>query len=230
MTSPTSRWSSCEGARCESSWPERALRVGEVLDLAAPLADALAAAHASGIVHRDLKPENVMVTSEGLVKVLDFGLAKRPRRIDSLDHAEDDVATRAALTHDGMILGTVGYMSPEQAAGRPAGLASDQFSFGVILYEMFCGRRPFERDTAVETLSAIIREQPPAIQTLNPGVTLPIQQIVERCLAKNPADRYADTRQLAVATARDSRSVGPRERVRRVAGAHGSTPSADDGF
>ena len=176
---------------------ERALRIGEVLDLAAPLADALAAAHASGIVHRDLKPENVMVTSEGLVKVLDFGLAKHPVRLDSLDHAQDDVATRAALTHDGMILGTVGYMSPEQAAGRPAGLASDQFSFGVILYEMFCGRRPFERDTAVETLSAIIREQPPAIQTVNPGVTFPIQQIVERCLAKKPGDRYAKTRQLA---------------------------------
>ena len=95
---------------------ERALRVGEVLDLAAPLADALAAAHASDIMHRDLKPENVMVTAEGLVKVLDFGLAKHPRRIDSLDHAEDNVATRAALTQDGMILGTVGYMSPEQAS------------------------------------------------------------------------------------------------------------------
>ena len=176
----------------------RALRVGEVLDLAAPLADALAAAHASGIVHRDLKPENVMVTAEGLLKVLDFGLAKRPPGIDSLDHAEDYVATRAALTYDGMILGTVGYMSPEQAAGRAAGLASDQFSFGVILYEMFCGRRPFERDTAVETLSAIIREQPPAIQTVNAGVTFPIQQIVERCLAKKPEDRYAETRQLAI--------------------------------
>ena len=176
---------------------ERPLRVGEVLDLAAPLADALAAAHASDIMHRDLKPENVMVTSEGLVKVLDFGLAKHPVRLDSLAHAQDDVATRAALTHDGTILGTVGYMSPEQAAGRPASLASDQFSFGVILYEMFCGRRPFERDTAVETLSAIIREQPPAIQTLNPGVTFPIQQIVERCLAKQPGDRYARTRHLA---------------------------------
>jgi serine/threonine-protein kinase len=177
---------------------ERALRVGEVLDLAAPLADALAAAHASDIMHRDLKPENVMVTSEGLVKVLDFGLARHPGRLDSLLHTEEDVATRAALTHDGMILGTVGYMSPEQAAGRPAGLASDQFSLGVMLYEMFCGRRPFQRDTAVETLSAIIREQPPAIQTLNAGVTGPIQQIVERCLAKNPGDRYADTRQLAM--------------------------------
>ena len=175
----------------------RSLRIGEVLDLAAPLSDAIAAAHAGGIVHRDLKPENVMVTSEGLVKVLDFGLAKRPRGIDSPDHAEDRVATRAALTHEGMILGTVGYMSPEQAAGRPAGIASDQFSFGVLFYELLCGRRPFDRDTAVETLSAIIREQPPAIQTVRTGVTSPIQQIIERCLAKDPAGRYADTRQLA---------------------------------
>jgi len=173
------------------------LRIGEVLDLAAPLADAIAAAHTGGIVHRDLKPENVMVTSEGLVKVLDFGLAKRPRGVDSPDDPENRVATRAALTHEGMILGTVGYMSPEQAAGRSAGIASDQFSFGVLFYELLCGRRPFERDTAVETLSAIIREQPPAIQTARAGVTSPIQQIIERCLAKDPGDRYADTQQLA---------------------------------
>ena len=173
------------------------LRIGEVLDLAAPLADAIAAAHAGGIVHRDLKPENVMVTSEGLVKVLDFGLAKRPRGIEAPDDAEDCVTTRAALTHEGTILGTVGYMSPEQAAGRSAGIASDQFSFGVLFYELLCGRRPFDRDTPVETLSAIIREQPPGIQTARAGVTSPIQQIIERCLAKDPGDRYADTQQLA---------------------------------
>jgi eukaryotic-like serine/threonine-protein kinase len=103
----------------------------------------------------------------------------------------------AALTNDGAIVGTVGYMSPEQAAGRPAGLASDQFSFGVILYEMLCRRRPFERATAVETLSAVIREQATAIETVNADVTFPIRQIVERCLAKDPRDRYADTRDLA---------------------------------
>ena len=171
------------------------LRIGEVLDLAAPLADALAAAHDSGIVHRDLKPENVMVTAEGLVKVLDFGLAKRPRGL--ADFAEDQVETRVALTQDGMILGTVNYMSPEQAAGRPAGIASDQFAFGVVFYELLSGQRAFERDTSVETLSAIIREHPTPIREIRAAVTVPIQQIVDRCLAKSPADRYADTRQLA---------------------------------
>ena len=190
-----------------------ALRVGEVLDLAAPLADALAAAHDSGIVHRDLKPENVMVTAEGLVKVLDFGLAKRPRGIHSSDYSEDQVETRAALTQDGMILGTVNYMSPEQAAGRPAGIASDQFSFGVLLYELLSGRRPFERDTPVETLSAIIREQP----TANPGDPC-------RCHAADTADRRSLPREesgrpirgytaACGTTARDSRALGPCDRA-----------------
>ena len=204
------------------------LRVGEVLDLAAPLADALAAAHESGIVHRDLKPENVMVTAEGLVKVLDFGLAKRPRGI--ADYAEDQVETRAALTQDGMILGTVNYMSPEQAAGRPAGIASDQFAFGVVFYELLSGRRAFERDTPVETLSAIIREHPTPIREIRAAVTVPIQQIVDRCLAKSPADRYADTRQLAAQLRDDSRAVGPCDRGRCAACAHGRTPRVDDGF
>jgi serine/threonine protein kinase len=167
-----------------------------VIDIAVQLAYALAAAHGSGIVHRDLKPENVMVTPDGLVTVLDFGLARRQDGI--LPAQADHLVTQAALTHAGMILGTVGYMSPEQAAGRPAGPASDQFSFGVILYEMLCGQRAFDRPTAVEALSAIIREQPTVIQSLNAGVTAPLQRVVERCLAKNPAERYATTRDLAV--------------------------------
>lgn len=164
-----------------------AVPVKEVLNLAAQMADALAVAHESGIAHLDLKPENVMVTAGGLVKVLDFGLARR-----------QNAMPQVALTENGMIRGTVGYMSPEQAAGRPAGLRSDQFSFGVILYEMLSGSRAFERGTAIETLSAIVHEQPAAINSLNADVPTPLQQIVERCLAKDPADRYQDTRQLAV--------------------------------
>ena len=166
--------------------------------IATQIAEALEAAHERGIIHRDLKPANIKLRPDGAVKVLDFGLAKRPRGVDTYDLAGDDVATRTGLTRDGIILGTVGYMSPEQAAGKPAELASDQFSYGVILFELLTGRRPFERDTSVETLFAIIRDDPPPIQRLNPGVTANLQHIVERCLNKDPRERYPDMRLLAV--------------------------------
>jgi serine/threonine-protein kinase len=173
-----------------------AVPVSKAVDLAFQIADALATAHASGIVHRDLKPENVMITAEDRIKVLDFGLAKRHIGVVSNPLSQD--ATAAAVhTAAGTILGTVGYMSPEQAMGKTATPTSDQFSFGAILYEMLSRQRAFARQTAVETHSAIVREHPPAIHTLNPDVPELLRQIVERCLAKEPAERYPETNELA---------------------------------
>ena len=173
-----------------------------VLQVAAPIADGLAKAHEAGIVHRDLKPENLMVSHDGFAKILDFGLAKLT------DKAESGAALQTRTnqgTRPGIAMGTIGYMSPEQASGGVADSRSDQFSFGLVLYEMLTGRRPFTRPTAVETLSAIIREDPPPVAELNPSVPAPVQWIVDRCLAKAPSDRYGSTRDLArdLAAARD---------------------------
>jgi TolB-like protein len=172
-----------------------AMPVKTVLDIALQIADALTAAHEGRVVHRDLKPENIMVTGNGLVKVLDFGLA-RQHRIER--DSKDKAGVLTAMTGAGMILGTVGYMSPEQASGKVAEHTADQFSFGAILYEMLSGRRAFERETAAETLSAIIKEQPPAIPELGSIVSAPLQKVLDRCLAKVPADRFPITRELAI--------------------------------
>jgi Tol biopolymer transport system component len=180
--------------------PRRALQV------AAPIADGLAKAHEAGVVHRDLKPENLMVSHDGFGKILDFGLARLVDDADSRPGSHPPVTTITTDgTNPGTTLGTVGYMSPEQASGSVADHRSDQFSFGLVLYEMLAGRRAFSRATAVETLSAIIRDEPPPLRELNPAVPVPLQWIVDRCLSKNPSDRYGSTRDLArdLATARD---------------------------
>ncbi|MFN2238954.1 MAG: tetratricopeptide repeat protein [Thermoanaerobaculia bacterium] len=168
----------------------------EAARIAGCIADALAAAHEKGIVHRDLKPENVMLTAGGNVKILDFGLARLIRAEASPDEVTLDKI--GPDTMPGAILGTTAYMSPEQASGLPAGPVSDQFSLGVILYEMLAGSRPFQRAGTIETLHAIIREDPPAIGELNPSVPERLVAIISRLLCKRPGERYGSTRDLAI--------------------------------
>ena len=162
------------------------LPVPRVLELATQIADGLAAAHRAGFVHRDLKPDNVMITRDGRVKIVDFGLATSapsPPGRESVDLTET-----ARL-----VVGTAAYMSPEQARGGPVDFRSDQFALGVLLYEMLTGRRAFDRPSAVETLAAILHDEPPPLTDLNPRVPANLARIVGRCLAKAREDRYAAT-------------------------------------
>jgi Tol biopolymer transport system component len=164
------------------------LPLARILELAVPLADGLAAAHQRGIVHRDLKPGNILVGTDGRVKVLDFGLAKLKEN-DAAGGAENPTAT-APLTAEGSIVGTAAYMSPEQAEGRGIDHRTDIFSFGVILFEMATGRRPFKGDSSIAVLSSILRDAAPPVNELNPSLPGDFARIVRRCLAKDPARRY----------------------------------------
>jgi Tol biopolymer transport system component len=171
------------------------LPIRALLPIAIQLAEGLAKAHGAGIVHRDLKPENVMVTGDGIVKILDFGLAKLTQRESEPDATE--APTVSGGTKPGLVMGTAGYMSPEQALGRLVDFRSDQFALGSIVYEMATGRRAFSRASTPETLSAIIRDEPDSLGSLAPLLPGPLRWIVERCLAKEPRQRYASTEDLA---------------------------------
>ena len=182
-----------EGKTLTEMMMSSALSTKKVLEIGSQIADGLAAAHEAGIVHRDLKPANVMLTRDGVVKILDFGLAKKRAPMDSPSISR----TVTADTLPGEVVGTAGFMSPEQARGDEVDFRSDQFSLGSLLYELVTGRRAFQGETTIDTLSAVLNHEPEPIARIRPEVPPPLRWTIERCLAKTPAERYQSTRDLA---------------------------------
>jgi serine/threonine protein kinase len=186
-----------EGETLRSALAGAKLPPRRAIDYALQIAHGLAEAHGKGIVHRDLKPENLFVTKDGRVKILDFGLAKLTDR-GAADHATN-LPTAAAGTEPGVVMGTLGYMSPEQVKGKPADARSDIFSFGAILYEMLSGRRAFHGDSAAETMSAILREEPPDLSVTNQSISPGLERIVRHCIEKSPEQRFHSAHDVAFA-------------------------------
>ena len=189
-----------EGETLRSRIGTSPLPLSTTLEYAVQIGRGLAAAHDRGIVHRDLKPENIFVTRDGQIKLLDFGLATEP-----VPESADE-STRLE-TERGMLLGTVGYMSPEQAGGKPADARSDIFSLGCVLFEMLSGRRAFRGDSRIETLHAILKEHPPDVASVRPDVPTTLDRVVRRCLEKAPASRFQSARDLVFAL--ETLSVAP---------------------
>jgi eukaryotic-like serine/threonine-protein kinase len=177
-----------EGQELRAQLGEGALPPRKAVEYARQIIAGLAASHEKGIVHRDLKPENLFVMKDGRVKILDFGLAKLKTPFGS--PAGSEGATQPQVTNPGTVMGTVAYMSPEQVRGEAVDHRSDIFSFGVILYEMLTGKRPFRRETMAETMTAILKEEPDEIPNAESRFPLQLLRVVQTCLAKNPADRF----------------------------------------
>src|SRR6266481_136242 len=167
----------------------------KTIDYAVQVARGLSAAHEKGIVHRDLKPENLFLTNDGRMKILDFGLAKLTR--PEIESGSADAPTMHAATEPGLVMGTVGYMSPEQVRGKAADQRSDIFAFGAILYEMVSGKRAFHGETSVETMSAILKQDPPELAETNRSVPPALERIVRHCLEKNPDERFQSASDIA---------------------------------
>jgi Tol biopolymer transport system component len=183
-----------EGETLRARLSGGAINVRKATDYAVQIAKGLAAAHEKGIIHRDLKPENLFLTNDGRVKILDFGLAKLTQIEAS--GPQTNLPT-AAGTEPGVVMGTLGYMSPEQVKGKAADQRSDLFAFGAILYEMLSGQRAFHRESAAETMSAILREEPPDLSATNKSVQPGLERIVRHCLEKNPEERFYSARDVA---------------------------------
>src|SRR6185369_2006348 len=174
----------------------------QAVDYALQIARGLSAAHEKGIVHRDLKPENLFLTRGGHLKILDFGLAKRVEAV--APGAETSAPTRSDHTEPGTVLGTMGYMSPEQVRGLPVDHRSDIFSFGAVLYELLSGKKAFNKSTASDSIAAILKEEPPALP--GPDVPIALDQVVRHCLEKDRDDRFQSARDAAFALAQASSS------------------------
>jgi serine/threonine protein kinase/tetratricopeptide (TPR) repeat protein len=181
-----------EGETLRSRLARGALPWRDAAEIGAAIADGLSTAHAKGIVHRDLKPDNIFLTTDGRPKVLDFGLASH-----ALTGPADTETVPATRTNPGTVMGTVGYMSPEQVRGQPAGAAADMFSLGCVLYEMVAGRPPFARETAAQTMTAILEQAPAPLSTANTPVPRELDRVIARCLEKHPGARMQSARDLA---------------------------------
>ncbi|HEY3125013.1 MAG TPA: protein kinase [Thermoanaerobaculia bacterium] len=183
-----------EGETLRSRLSESELAWREAVEIGTAVADGLAAAHSRGIVHRDLKPENVFLTSDGRVKILDFGLARREKLLSPVEHTEAPTMTQETVP--GTVMGTVGYMAPEQVIGQPGDARSDIFSFGCVLYEMAAGQRAFSGRTGVETLSAILKENPPDLAQSGREIPGDLSRVIMHCLKKEPEQRCQSARDL----------------------------------